>query len=221
MNGNPKTNFAPRGGTSCADRATVHRTPEGAFTFDHATHTYTIDGRRVPSVTQVLNDVVPGWQASEWHLQRGQAVHACCAILARGEDFDIDLSDQKPEDRADIEGRIDACRKFFAEVHPEVMAVEQTVYSTAYQYAGTFDLMARIQGTVVMVDYKSTLTPTVPIQIAAYAHAHSANMLRGLGVELREDGTYRMSEIYDLRKPFQKWLAVLTAYGVRRECGVK
>ena len=45
-------------------------------TFDADRHEYRIAGRVVPSVTHVLGDLIPGWRASDWHLQRGRAVHA-------------------------------------------------------------------------------------------------------------------------------------------------
>ena len=43
----------------------------------------------------------------------------------------------------------------------------------------------------------------------------------GLGVEIREDGTYRMSEVWDLKRYKAEWLCLLTAWRVRRKCGVK
>ena len=46
------------------------------LTFDEGAHAYTIDSRPVPSVTQVLRDVLPMFHAEEYYLQRGRAVHA-------------------------------------------------------------------------------------------------------------------------------------------------
>ena len=80
-------------------------------TYDDATHTYAIDGRPVPSVTDVLRDLLPCWQASEWHLQRGRAVHACCAMIARGVDFTHD-----PQ----ISGQVSAARLWFASRGPRL-----------------------------------------------------------------------------------------------------
>ena len=42
-------------------------------TFDEETHTYMIDGRPVPSVTQVVSEFIACWMASEWYLKRGTA----------------------------------------------------------------------------------------------------------------------------------------------------
>ena len=59
-------------------------------TFNDATHEYRIGGRFVPSVTQVLGDLLPCFQAGEWYLERGRAVHACAAMIAKGIAFDHD-----------------------------------------------------------------------------------------------------------------------------------
>jgi hypothetical protein len=181
-------------------------------TFDEALHEYRIAGRVVPGVTSVLGDLIPGWRASEWHLQRGRAVHACAAMLARGLEFTHD---------SQIDGQVAALRRFWSEVRPEPIEVERAVYSVSYQYAGTFDLLASAGGRIVMVDYKATLTPAVPYQVAAYALAMDAPKVSfGVGVELRDDGKYRMSEMYPLRLYTQGWLALLTAYNIRRRYGI-
>jgi hypothetical protein len=138
-------------------------------------------------------------------------------MVARGQDFDYDLQ---------IDGQVAAIRRFFAEVKPEVLEVEKQVYSKQYQYAGTLDLLIRHGGRWCVVDFKSMLTPSVPYQVAAYAQAVSepsgaVSPPIGLGVEIRADGTYRMSEVYDLRRYRAGWLALLGSYNIRRQCKVK
>jgi len=185
--------------------------------FDPATHAYTIDGRPVPSVTQVLRDLIPGWSASDWHMQRGQAVHACAALIAQGKEFEHDPA---------IDGQVRALRRFFAEVKPPVIVVENAVYSLAYQYAGRFDLLSVVKGVNCVIDFKSTLTPSVPYQCAAYSiawgeSAGTSEPGAGLGVQIHDDGTYKLSEVYSLRRYKQGWLSLLTAYNIRRQCGIK
>lgn len=184
--------------------------------FDEAGHTYRIDGRTVPSVTAVLRDLLPSWQASEWHLQRGRAVHACCAMIARGREFKHD-----PQ----IEGQVKAARLWFAHTAPEILAVEHRMFSRRHQFAGTADLVAVVNDRPVLVDFKASLTPAVPYQLGAYSVLYGEDERQpahryGYGVELHEDGTYRMSERYDLRVYGQRFLALLTAFNVRRECGI-
>ena len=179
-------------------------------TFDETTHTYSINGRVVPSFTQVAGDLLPCWHASEWHLKRGRAVHAAAAMVARCQAFECD-----PQ----IAGQVAACREFFRLYKPVVLAVERPLFSHLYQFGGMPDLVTQPE----IVDYKARLTRSLPYQLAAYSilwHGTTGWWInRGFGVELREDGTFRMSEFFDLRKYRQRFLAMLTTYNVRLECG--
>lgn len=177
--------------------------------FDAATHTYRIAGRVVPSVTQVLGDLLPGWQASEWHMQRGTAMHACAAMIAQGVEFVHD-----PQ----LDGRVAALRAFFREVRPVVMSVEQRLYSLTYRYAGTCDMVCEIGGRKIVLDWKSTTTAAAKYQVAAYAQIMGVSY--GCAVEIRENGTYGMSEVWNLARGKGQWLALLSAYNIRRECGI-
>jgi len=184
--------------------------------FDAIDHTYHLDGSPVPSVTQVLGDIIPGWHAEEWYLQRGTAVHACAALVAQGQPF---LHDPQ------IDGQVAAVRRFFREVQPEVIACEERVYSARHRYAGTLDLIAKIAGTLTLIDWKASISKSVPYQLAAYALAYSepvkqGRIRRGVAVQLKADGTYRMSETYDLRRYEAGFLAMLGAHNIRRECGI-
>ena len=181
--------------------------------FDPLTHTYTIAGRIVPNVSRVLADLLPGYRASDWYLQRGRAVHACAALVAKGIAF---VHDPR------ISGQVEAVRKFFLEIKPTVIAVERQVYSPRYLYGGTLDLDCEIDGKPVIGDYKATLTAATIYQCAAYAQAlreTGRNINHGIGIELHDDGTYKLSEIWDLKRPQQEWLAFLTAYRVRERLG--
>lgn len=185
--------------------------------FDPDTYTYTIDGRAVPSVTTVLNDLLPCFQAGEWYLNRGIAVHACCAMIARGKAFEHD-----PE----IDGQVRACRRFFAEVKPVVIDVERRLYSTRYGFAGTFDMVCKIDGRVVLLDWKASFNKSLPYQLAGYALLNEGcignqAIKYGCGVQLCDDGTYHMSHekphgFYDLRSYKNGFLALLSAYNIRK-----
>lgn len=188
-------------------------------TFDATTHTYKIDGGAVPSVTQVLSDLLPGWQASEWYLQRGTAVHACCAMIARGVAFTHDPA---------IDGQVMACRRFFREVRPRVLVgtTERSLFSTRYKFGGTMDLAALIGKDRTIIDWKASFGAALPYQLAAYSILYQevfrgCVINRGVGVQLNEDGTYKMSQVYDLRNYKYGFLALLSAYKIRLACKVK
>ena len=181
------------------------------FQFDEATHTYRINGRIVPSVTQVLGDLLPCWQADDWYLERGRAVHACAAMIARGERFTHD-----PQ----IDGQVQALRKFFREVNPIVVSVEKQVFSKRYLFAGTMDLLSN-----TVIDFKASISESVPYQLAAYAIAEEemtgSKINFGFAVQINNDGTYSMSKSYDLKRYTQGFLAMLTTFNIRRQAGIK
>lgn len=181
-------------------------------TFDAPTHTYHIDGRKAPSVTQIMADVfgVP-FKAGQWYLDRGQAVHACAAMVGRGEDFDNDPR---------IDGQVEAARRFYREIQPEIIEIEQVHASEQYRYAGTPDLVGIIgKPGKMIVDFKASFNKLVPIQLAGYGLLTNVN--KGAGVQLKEDGTYKMTEVYDLRRWKARFLAALTVFNTRRELGIK
>lgn len=181
-------------------------------TYNDADHSYHLDGVRVPSVTQILGDLLRCWQASEWHLQRGTAIHACAAFIADGKPFAHD-----PQ----IDGQVHAAEKWFSDFTPEVLEVERIVASRPYRYAGRFDLLANI-GTLprpVLVDWKASFTDSVPFQLAAYAVAYGNGIRDGVAVVLNADGSYKMSQVFDLRRYRAEWLAMRTTYGIRERLG--
>ena len=187
------------------------------YEFDPTSHTYSINKRPVPSVTQVMADVIPGWRASDWYLQRGRAVHACAAMIAQGLEFEHDER---------ILGQVKACRRFFADTCQHFnIECEVQVFSRRYQYAGTLDLFVKLHERWTVIDYKATLTDAVPIQLAAYSLAYQetfrTGITHGLGVQLNEDGTYNCTEAYPLKRYQAEWLALLTTYNVRRRLKIK
>jgi hypothetical protein len=177
---------------------------------------YTIDGRPVPSVTEILSSVLgnpyQGLPDAEFYMERGQAVHACAALIAKKKEFDHDPK---------IDGQVSAIRLFFSTIKPVVIAVEQRVESRLYQYAGTLDMVAMIDGTMTIIDWKSSLLPTMALQLAGYAIAWEeiggAKIKAGYGVEIRADGQYRMTEKYNLQIERREFLALRTVAGIREK----
>lgn len=71
--------------------------------------------------------------------------------------------------------------KWFETAKPEVIGVEEVIYSEEYGYAGTYDCMLKINGKVYLCDLKTTnssrqapqgIYPEYFIQLGAYALAH-------------------------------------------------
>jgi len=188
------------------------------LTFYEEGHAYAIDGQDVPSVTEVLGELLPGHQADPYYLQRGQAVHAGAAIIIRGESLAED-----PDPR--IAGQLEAVRLFQREWKPEPVAVEMRVCSVRHMYAGTLDLVANIKGATAIFDWKASIEAAVRYQLAAYAWAYAettgaAIPRHGYVVQLKEDGNYVVQGPFDMRVLSSKWFAMLTTYRIRLEHGM-
>jgi hypothetical protein len=180
------------------------------------THTYTIDGVSVPFPTRVLQDQLPYRGAvagSDFYMGRGKAVHACAAMIARGEEFDL----PDDENREYMEGCCASIWRFFAEVKPCVIHAEVRRYSDRYRFAGTVDLLAMMNGVRYVMDWKSAFTSALPYQLGAYGILTDCRY--GYGVQYSPDGQYKMSERYDLRQYGTAFLSLLGAYNIRAKEG--
>ncbi len=179
--------------------------------FDPAEHRYSVDGKTIPSVTQVIADVVgSGFEfVSGWHKQRGVVLHACAPFVAKGLDFNYD---------ARLEGKITALRKFFAEVKPEIQGMEEPLFSEPYQFAGRPDFVAKIGTRWCLGDYKSSVDLVrLSLQLGGYSLLPlGINTNYGVGVELKDNGKYKMTSVIDLRIARNEFLALLTTYKIKR-----
>ena len=180
--------------------------------FDPKTHTYMLDGKRIPGVTQIINELVPmQYKPDDWYLQRGAAVHACAAMIARDIDFEYDER---------ISGQVKAIRKFFAEVNPETIEIEKRVFSKLYRFAGTFDLAAIINRRLCLIDYKGSLSiERTALQLAGYSIASNGifpgEIHLGIGIVIKEDGSYSTTKPIKLKNYQREFLALRAVYAIR------
>ena len=183
------------------------------LTFNESTHQYYLDNKIVPSVTQILNELLPiQYKPGDWYLQRGRAVHVAAAMIARGIEFEYD-------DR--IAGQVAAIKRFFAEVKPEILSVEEKVWSIPYRYAGTLDLYVKIGTKFCLVDYKSSISiERVGIQLGGYSLAKLPIVINGVGVQINENGTYSMTKPIKLDSYRREFLALRAVYGLRDRMGL-
>lgn len=166
-----------------------------ALSFDEATHTYTVGGRVVPSVTQILEVVDRGlWRVRpevlEAARQLGTAVHKTTELY---DTDDLDESSVAPQ----VAPYLAAWKKFRAETGFVPAAIELRLHHPVYGYCGTLDRTGVLRDRLALIDIKSGSSwPSHGPQTAAYAEAFSAQ--EGERVEdrfacyLREDGSYRL-----------------------------
>lgn len=195
--------------------------------FDAATHTYTLDGRVLPSVTQVLKEaricdysMIPQ-AVLQFAAERGTAVHLATQLLDEG---DLDVESLDPV----LAPYVQAWEKFKAETGFVSERIEKRIVNETYFYAGTYDRVGIgifQGGRRGIVDIKSgILLPGHHVQLAAYAEAMGEPATtRRMLVQLRPDGQYRIEETprSEFQRNFKVFLAALTCLHWRIERGEK
>lgn len=167
-------------------------------TFDEERHEYRIDGRLVPSVTQIIKPVqreLGGSQDTlDWKRQIGKALDSAITIHERGEEIDPDSLDEA------VAPFFSAWLKFKVETGFRALLNQPIVYSRKLRFAGTADLFGTRgaeDSPDELVDTKCvwTMDPATAIQTAGYSLAAVESLgirvkKRG-GLQLLRDGTYR------------------------------
>lgn len=110
----------------------------------------------------------------------GSEAHAMVESFLK--DTDQHYGDHSPEARA----AFGAFVKWFDEKKPEILNVEEVIYSQEFGYAGTYDGLMKIDGKVCLTDFKTTnasrkapngVYAEMFLQLGAYAAAHDEQRL--------------------------------------------
>lgn len=194
------------------------------FTFDRESHSYFLDGERLPSVTEILKVLGDEYAGVPAHVlerkrQIGAAVDAAITLDINGE---LDEDSIHP----DWCGYFAGFRKFWRDewLKPEhVVVLQKPGYCSKRKYAGTPDVNLMLRGRASVVDWKCTfkLMPTVGPQTAGYAlmqYGEDGLTIPRYALQLREDGNYRLHELKD-RNDFTVFCAALTVYNWRKRHG--
>lgn len=184
----------------------------GAIEFDAATHTYRVNGRIVPSVTQIITSaglsdyshVAP--QVLELACDFGRACHLACELWDNGE------LDEAKLDVA-LVPYLDGWKKFCDHYATKILSSEKRVASAKYGYAGTADKIAVIGGDLCIIDLKTStaVAPCTALQTAAYQQAYeesTGNIIgRRFAVQLLP-GAYKITGYKD-KSDFRVFLSAL------------
>jgi len=167
------------------------------ITYDDATHTYLNDGKKWPSVTQVMQCVglsdyshIPE-HVLRYAAERGTIVHAMTEMI---DDNDLDMDSVMEE----LRGYADAYTKFLDDHTCYIPYSEEMVYSKKLRYCGRLDRVIRFadkRNYIVDLKCTSSQLPAHRVQLAAYKHAweemgHKIDGAKSL--YLRGDGTYNI-----------------------------
>ena len=172
------------------------------FLFDEATHTYTLDGVVIPSVTEICAPITCGKYPPVGVVQqaaaRGTRVHELCAL------YDMDALPDEIE--AELVGYVKAWAAFCRDYKPVWTHIELPLYgvlNTGLPFAGTLDRIGKIDGRTLVVDIKTAASLDRPAkvalceQITGYEWLADLNDIdvyggAGMGVQLFANGNYRV-----------------------------
>jgi len=182
---------------------------------DESTHTYTLDGRRLLSVTQALNILDDRPKIDPFYLQRGSMVHRATAYYDRGE-FDDFTWDER------IIPYVEAYMKFRQDTGFEPTHIELTQFHPVYKFAGTLDRLGPLNGFQVIIDLKSGApVPVDLLQNAAYWELCVANKIpvnKLFDLYLRDNGIYKLEPVEKPRLLLPVFLAALTCARWKNGC---
>lgn len=172
------------------------------LTFEDSTHTYFLDGVKVPGVTTILKplssyDDVPA-RIMAIASARGTAVHLATELEDLGTLDYASLDDE-------LTGYLIGYQRFKEVMRPEFVGVEQKTYHKVLKYAGCYDreliLHGKPRAKLAILDVKScvTMMPTTGPQTAAYlaaANSHRPSKkdhaVERYGLKLGRDGTFEL-----------------------------
>lgn len=148
------------------------------ITFDEEKHVYSLEGRILPSVTQILNSegiIEKPSQGMRWYMLRGQYLHQAIRLYL---DRNLD------EDSLDPQINIEGFKKFVKESNIEIVGYEQPFYHPQYLYAGTPDMWGKMNGKRFLLDVKTgAYQRWHALQLVAYE-----KMLQANGIDVDECG---------------------------------
>lgn len=161
--------------------------------FDEETHTYTVDGRVVPSVTQVIQEA--GLFDTTFLTDEGRIRGSKVAIMT-------DLHDRGELDESRVEdglrGYLDAWKEFLRKTAFKILEREEPKFNATMAYCGTPDIYGvfrchRDSDGSAVIDIKSgNVMPHYSIQTVGYQRFYPHLRPRRFCLYLGENGKHKL-----------------------------
>jgi len=155
--------------------------------YDDKAHSYKVEGVKVPSVTRVVDGCFPK-DLTHWALSIGQEEYdkVISEALEVGNDthqwiehyINYGHACAEPEDY--ISKSVNAFLDWTTEYNPEWVDAERKIYCDKYKYAGTVDAVAKINGRVCVIDFKTSKKVYKPYHLQVTAYAQAIKRMDGL-----------------------------------------
>lgn len=175
--------------------------------FDAERHAYILDGRVIPSVTQILTaeGIIDGQWYTEDGRRRGGHVHLALRYLDEGRLDEDSVTDE-------VRPYLEAWGRFLSETGFICLQIERPFVCEALGYAGTPDRVGWMDGGKILsvIDIKTgSPEPWHALQTAAYAVGIGKRMAKRWSVYLRNDGNYRLVQYQDI-DDINAWIGLVS-----------
>lgn len=186
--------------------------------FDGETHTYRdIGGREYPSVTQILKEegVIDSRFHNDEARDRGTAVHKIIGELLGGPPADVPWDMQ-----AEAAPYVAAFESWWGMRAYTPIAVEKPMIHETWGYAGTPDLVARFNDTMVIVDFKTGAPARWhSLQTAAYAMlwGQDHHDMERYSLYLKPNGK-AVEDEHKNKRDFHDWRAFVSVNAWKKSC---
>lgn len=185
--------------------------------FDEETHTYSVDGNKIPSVTTLITHFYPIPPELPMDILRragniGSAVHTATEYY---DDGDLDWKSLDKQ----IIGFLAAYKKYIQQAKPKIIQSEQRVAQLeGFRYAGTLDRIIEINNKSILLDIKSGKEFLYKhfLQMAAYDNCVNMPIDDYCILYLRKTGKYFLRflsvENFSKESLLEDWKAMLRIY---------
>ncbi len=170
--------------------------------FDKENHLYFLDGRIVPSVTEILkkSGIIDDRFFKEGSAEKGTRIHELCEQIAKGEEPDEE------------NGYTKAFRKFLFDTKIEPVEIESSYYSEL-DFAGTMDIVALFRRELVIIDIKTGgRQEWWPLQLAGYSKLIDNNDIRRFSLEIKNTEKYKFTEYKNKEEDAAGFMNALETY---------
>lgn len=174
--------------------------------FEEKRHIYTLNGAVIPSVTTIMKPLSQSLYGGIDEAVLNAAAARGTAVHNAIENYTLfGIADLAPE----YSGYLDAYIAWRNEYSPEPLANECKVYHKILRYAGTSDMLAVIDGKLILIDFKTSSSVNkmlTGVQLEAYAKAYESHGLKVDGkaiLHLKKNGKF--SWVYYGRNDSASW----------------
>ena len=198
--------------------------------YDDKAHSYKVDGVKIPSVTRLIDSCFPknltNWAVTvgeeEYHrildeaLDIGNQTHKWIEYYINNPHAWNITDGMRLKNDLRSKETLDSVKAFIRwekEFKPQWLDAERKVYCDRFKYAGTVDAVAKINGRVCVIDFKTSKKIYKPYHLQVAAYAQAIKRMAGLrqwplGIILRldkETGQYQQ-KVFEPKDHFKTFV---------------